>query len=93
MAGSYASTQTSLTAAQELLDDRAALTRALFGGVDEPDAEPPFSEPSFGIPTGAPGPIASMVRRSGSRNFLIRHRGGSAWRTREPIRTRGVATG
>jgi hypothetical protein len=30
-------------AAAELLDDRAALTRALLGGAIEPDAEPPFS--------------------------------------------------
>ena len=46
-------------AAHELLDDRAELTRALLGGVEEPDAEPPFSEPSYGIPVGA---SASMVR-------------------------------
>lgn len=32
-------------AASELLDDRAALTRALLGGATEPDAEPPFTLP------------------------------------------------
>jgi cell division protease FtsH len=33
-------------AAGELLDDRAALTRALLGGAEEPDAEPPLVSPS-----------------------------------------------
>jgi DNA polymerase III delta prime subunit len=32
-------------AAQALRGDRAALTRALLGGVEEPDAEPPFGHP------------------------------------------------
>ena len=33
-------------AASELLGDRAALTRALLGGAEEPDAEPPIGGPS-----------------------------------------------
>jgi hypothetical protein len=46
-------------AAAELLDDRAALTRSLLGGVAEPDAEPPLV---------APGPFppgARLMSRSG----------------------------
>jgi len=42
-------------AAADLLDDRAALTRALLGGAVQPDAEPPFTGPPFGpMPFGGP---------------------------------------
>jgi hypothetical protein len=59
-------------AAAELLDDRAVLTRALLGGVDEPDAEPPFSEPSFGYGISGSVPMAAMVHRLGGRGRFIR---------------------
>ena len=40
-------------AARELLDDRAGLTRALLGGAEEPDAEPPFiTGPGVPMQTG-----------------------------------------
>ncbi len=44
-------------AARELLEDRAALTRALLGGVEEPDAEPPFA----GAPTAVPFPAGGIT--------------------------------
>lgn len=47
-------------AAADLLDDRAALTRSLLGGVAEPDAEPPLA-PSGPFPPGA----RPMTFRSG----------------------------
>jgi cell division protease FtsH len=47
-------------AARELLEDRAALTRALLGGVQEPDAEPPLMSPPMGMPFP---PGAMMARR------------------------------
>jgi hypothetical protein len=40
------------TAAAELLDDRAALTRALLGGAEPPVAEPPVAGPSYSPPGG-----------------------------------------
>jgi cell division protease FtsH len=43
-------------AANDLLDDRSALTRALLGGADEPDAEPPFVSPA---------PMNTLVRHVG----------------------------
>ncbi|HTZ09521.1 MAG TPA: ATP-binding protein [Acidimicrobiales bacterium] len=51
-------------AAAELLDDRAALTRSLLGGPDEPDAEPPLG-PAGGFvgQTMGPGMHAFMLRR------------------------------
>jgi cell division protease FtsH len=57
-------------AASELLEDRAALTRALLGGADEPDAEPPFT----GMPPGPhfQAPMATMVRHVGGRRGFIR---------------------
>jgi hypothetical protein len=58
-------------AAHELLDDRAALTRALLGGVEAPDAEPPVSEPSFGVPLGPSAPMAAMVHRMGGRRGSV----------------------
>jgi cell division protease FtsH len=42
--------QTLARAAGDLLDDRAALTRALLGGFDEPYAAPPFGAPFMGAP-------------------------------------------
>jgi hypothetical protein len=56
-------------AAGELLDDRAALTRALLGSVDEPDAEPPFASPGAGLPY-RPGPMMGMARRMGRGGFI-----------------------
>lgn len=41
--------ETLAAAAADLLDDRAALTRSLLGGPEEPDAEPPFAA-SAGMP-------------------------------------------
>ena len=54
-------------AAGDLLEDRAGLTRALLGGVDEPDAVPPFGEATqsgthFDIPT--PKQFEGRLRRS-----------------------------
>ena len=51
-----------LAAASELLDDRAALTRALLGGPEEPDAQPPV-----GGPPPFPGgrPMGAMIRPPG----------------------------
>jgi hypothetical protein len=50
----------------ELLDDRAALTRALLGGAHEPDAEPSvFSSLFF---TSCP-PIGSMIHSVGGYRF------------------------
>ncbi len=57
-------------AAHELLDDRAELTRALLGGVEEPDAEPPFSEPSYGIPVGASASMVRTVRGIGTYRLM-----------------------
>jgi len=53
-----------LAAASELLDDRAALIRALLGGPEEPDAQPPI-----GTPPPAPGgkPMGAMLRPTGGR--------------------------
>ncbi|MBO0731711.1 MAG: ATP-binding protein [Acidimicrobiaceae bacterium] len=60
-------------AAQELLGDRAALTRALLGGPDEPDAEPPFSVVPPGGVFGAV-PMGATVRHRMARRIA---RGGS----------------
>ena len=56
-------------AARELLGDRAALTRALLGGVEEPDAEPPFGAASGGF-AYQPMPGAMMMRHMGARRFM-----------------------
>lgn len=48
-------------AAEELLEDRDALTRALLGGASEPDAEPPVIAPPPGFAYQA-GPGMAMVR-------------------------------
>jgi hypothetical protein len=52
------------SAAHELLEDRAALTQAISGGVEEPDAEPPLSDspPRTVVPVP---PVGAMVSRSG----------------------------
>ena len=50
-------------AAQQLLDDRSALTRALLGGAREPDAEPPFVSAPPGVPIQARA--ATMARGAG----------------------------
>ena len=47
------------SAAEELLDDRATLTRSLLGEPQEPDAEPPFGRP------GVPGALASLRMAGG----------------------------
>ena len=52
-------------AASDLLSDRAALTRSLLGGPDDPDAEPPI--------TGPPGLSSSGVQT------MMRSRGRFAW--------------
>lgn len=55
-------------AAQALLDDRASLTRALLGGPDEPDAEPPSTGAArgpggwFGGTQGFSAPVTSTHR-------------------------------
>jgi cell division protease FtsH len=50
-------------AANELLEDRAALTRSLLGGPDEPDAEPPISSPAaFVGPSVVMGQMGRMAR-------------------------------
>jgi cell division protease FtsH len=49
-------------AATALLDDRAALTRALLGGADAPDAEPPLVSPTPAVPF--PAPMNVMTRHS-----------------------------
>jgi hypothetical protein len=56
-------------AAGDLLGDRAALTRALLGGVEEPDAEPPFT----GVPPGGPfqGGAVMMARHMGARRSRL----------------------
>jgi cell division protease FtsH len=51
-------------AAGELLDDRAALTRALLGGAEEPDAEPPLVSP--GGLAYASGPKGRMMQWGGA---------------------------
>jgi cell division protease FtsH len=57
-------------AAVGLLDDRAALTRALLGGVGEPDAEPPFVSPA---PAAFfPAPMNVMVHQSGVGRATLR---------------------
>lgn len=55
-------------AAGELLEDRAALTRALLGGGEEPDAEPPFAgpPPSYGYQAGS----NLFVRAMGMRRHI-----------------------
>jgi hypothetical protein len=55
-------------AARELLEDRAALTRALLGGAEEPDAEPALVMPP-GMPFQAQ---AMMARRMAMRGGFIR---------------------
>lgn len=51
-------------AADELLEDRAALTRALLGSAEEPDAEPPFvSPPQIQGASNLGGLVATRVSR------------------------------
>lgn len=50
-------------AAQDLLDDRASLTRSLLGGPEEPDAEPPMGGPTMVPP----------MRMVGSTRFFRQH--------------------
>jgi len=45
------------TAAEELLEDRAALTRSLLGEPQEPDAEPPFGGRGISAPLGGLPPM------------------------------------
>jgi cell division protease FtsH len=59
-------------AARELLGDRAALTRALLGGADEPDAEPPFSAEPPGAAFGA-APMAGTVRHLMAQRVMPGH--------------------
>jgi DNA polymerase III delta prime subunit len=54
-------------AATDLLDDRAALTRALLGGAEQPDAEPPLVTP--GRIAYAAAPIGTMFHRVGGSGF------------------------
>jgi hypothetical protein len=57
-------------AANELLGDRAALTRALLGGAEEPDAEPPFAESPSGFAYQR-GPMTGFVHMAGMRRHFI----------------------
>jgi hypothetical protein len=54
-------------AATALLDDRAALTRALLGGAEQPDAEPPLVTP--GRSGYVTAPIGRMIHRVGGSGF------------------------
>jgi SpoVK/Ycf46/Vps4 family AAA+-type ATPase len=57
-------------AANELLGDRAALTRAVLGGAEEPDAEPPFSDSPSGLAYQR-GPVRGYVQMAGMRGHFI----------------------
>jgi hypothetical protein len=59
-------------AARDLLGDRAALTRALLGGVEEPDAEPPFATSPPGGLSYQGGPMTTMVRHIGLSRHILR---------------------
>jgi ATP-dependent 26S proteasome regulatory subunit len=57
-------------AAQDLLGDRATLTRAVLGGAAEPDAEPPFMDQSSGFAYQGGPPM--MMRHIGiGRGFMM----------------------
>ena len=65
-------------AAQGLLGDRAALTRALLGGAEEPDAEPPFTSPPGGsvMPVGSASNFGYFGARTAHRPLIAGGPGG-----------------